>query len=55
VLDARSKLTEAQSNEVKARVDYATAWARYRRSTGTLLTHHDILVESNLAPRQPAR
>ncbi len=55
VLDARTKLTEAQSNEVKARVDYATAWARYRRATGTLLSHHDILVESNLAPRQPAR
>ena len=55
VLDARSKLTEAQSNEVKARVDHASAWARYRRATGTLLTHHDILVESNLAPRQPAR
>jgi outer membrane protein TolC len=55
VLDARTKLTEAQSNEVKARVDHASAWARYRRATGTLLSHHDILVESNLAPRQPAR
>lgn len=55
VLDAQSKLTEAQSNEVRARVDYASAWARYRRATGTLLSHHDILVDSNLAPRQPAR
>ena len=55
VLDARSKLTEAQSNEVKAKVDYATAWARYRRATGGLLAHHDILVDSNLAPRQAAR
>jgi len=55
VLDARSKLTEAQSNEVKSRVDHASAWARYRRATGTLLSHHDILVDSNLAPRQAAR
>ncbi|HKS15931.1 MAG TPA: TolC family protein, partial [Planctomycetota bacterium] len=55
VLDAQSKLTEAQSNEVRAKVDYASAWARYRRATGTLLSHHDILVDSNLAPRQAAR
>lgn len=55
VLDARSKLTEAQSSEIRARVDHASAWARYRRATGTLLTHHDILVDSNLAPRQTAR
>ena len=55
VLDARTKLTEAQSNEVRAKVDHATAWARFRRATGGLLAHHDILVDSNLAPRQPAR
>ena len=55
VLDARTKLTEAQTNEVRARVDHASAWSRYRRATGTLLSHHDILVDSNLAPRQPAR
>ena len=55
VLDARTKLTEAQSNEVRAKVDYASAWARYRRATGGLLSHYDILVDSNLAPRQAAR
>lgn len=55
VLDARSKLTEALTNELRARVDYAVALARHRRVTGTLLAHHEILVESNLAPRHPVR
>jgi outer membrane protein TolC len=55
VLDARSKLTEAQSNEVRARIDHASAWARYRRAIGGLLSHHDILVDANLAPRHSAR
>jgi outer membrane protein len=55
VLDARSKLTEAQSNEVRSRIIYASAWSRYRRATGVLLSHFDILVEPNLAPRQSAR
>ena len=55
VLDARSKLTEALMNEVRARVDHAMAWARHRRATGMLLAYHGILVESNLVPRHPAR
>ena len=55
VLDARSKLTEALTNEVRARIDHATAWARHRRATGMLLAHHGILVESNLAPRHAVR
>jgi outer membrane protein len=55
VLDARTKLTEAQSNEVKAKVDHASAWARYRRATGGLLAHYDVVVEDNLAPRQSPR
>ena len=55
VLDARSKLTEALTNEVRARIDHATAWARHRRATGILLAHHGILVESNLAPRHAVR
>jgi outer membrane protein TolC len=55
VLDARSKLTEALTNEVRARIDHATAWARHRRATGLLLAHHGILVESNLAPRHAVR
>ena len=55
VLDSRTKLTEALTNELRARVDYAVAWARHRHVTGMLLAHHDILVESNLAPRHPAR
>jgi len=55
VMDARSKLTEALTNELRARTDYAVAWARHRNVTGVLLAHHEILVESHLAPRHPAR
>lgn len=55
VLDARSKLTEALTNELRARIDYAMAWARHRHATGMLLAHHEIIVESNLAPRHAGR
>jgi outer membrane protein TolC len=55
VLDSRSKLTEALTNELRARVDYAVAWSRHRHVTGILLAHHGILVEPNLATRHPVR
>ncbi|HEY3227435.1 MAG TPA: TolC family protein [Planctomycetota bacterium] len=55
VLDARSKLTDAETREVRSRVDYAAAWAGYRRAAGTLLSEYGILVEPNLVPRQSVR
>ncbi len=53
VLDAQARLSEARTNEVRAATDLALSTARYQRATGTLLVRNEILVDPNLAPRQP--
>jgi outer membrane protein len=45
LLDFQTRLTEARFAEVRARLDYAIAVARWRRSQGRLLTHYDVLVQ----------
>jgi outer membrane protein len=45
LLDFQTRLTEARFAEVRARLDYNIAVARWRRSQGRLLTHYNIIVE----------
>lgn len=45
LLDFQSRLTAAGFAEVQAKVDYATATARWRRSQGRLLDHYQIVFE----------
>lgn len=45
LLDFQSRLTAARFAEVSAKVDYATAVARWRRAQGRLLDHYQIVVE----------
>jgi len=51
VLDAQEDLTLAQTNEVKARIDYRLSSANLERVTGTLLLKSDIRLQEQLAPR----
>lgn len=45
LLDFQTRLTSARFAEVQAKVDYATAVARWRRSEGRLLEHYQIVLE----------
>jgi outer membrane protein TolC len=52
VLDAEERLTEAKSNEVRARIDYALAEMSLRQASGTLLEHWGVTAAESLAPRR---
>lgn len=51
VLDAQERLQRAQTNEIKAMIDYRLSLANLDRVTGTLLAKSDIRLQENLAPR----
>src|SRR5581483_4770385 len=45
LLDFQTRLTTARAAEVQAKIDHATAVARWRRARGQLLTYYQVLVE----------
>lgn len=51
VLDVQEDLTLAQTNEIKAMIDYRLSLANLDRVTGTLLAKSDIRLQENLTPR----
>ncbi len=54
VLDAQERLLRAQTNEIKAMIDYRLSLANLDRVTGVLLQKNDIRLQENLAPRVTA-
>ena len=48
VLDALEDYTDAQTTELKARIDYATANLAFQRAAGTLLDHYRIVLRDQL-------
>jgi outer membrane protein TolC len=55
VLDVQEDLILAQTNELKARLDYHLARYRLRQVTGTLLPDFGVLLKDNLQPRVSLR
>jgi len=45
LLDFQTRLTTARAAEVQAKIDYATAVARWRRSKGELLAHYQVVLD----------
>jgi outer membrane protein TolC len=45
LLDFQTRLTSARAAEVQAKIDYAIAVARWRRSKGELLPHYQVVIE----------
>jgi len=45
LLDFQSRLTTARAAEIQAKIDYATALARWRRAQGKLLDEYQIVIQ----------
>lgn len=45
LLDFQTRLTTARAAEVQAKIDYATAIARWRRAKGELLAHYQVVLD----------
>ena len=45
LLDFQSRLTTARAAEIQAKIDYATALARWRRAQGRLLAEYQIVIQ----------
>ena len=50
VLDEQQNVTQAQTNEIRALVDYAKAIVNYDRAIGRTLERNNIQIEQELRP-----